>query len=60
MFGSGTACIISPISVINFVEENLFIPTMEQPSPVYKMFLKRLSEIQYGYVQNHPWAFPID
>ncbi|XP_033216893.1 branched-chain-amino-acid aminotransferase, cytosolic isoform X2 [Belonocnema kinseyi] len=60
LFGAGTACIVSPISRINFVNQDLFIPTTEQPSPIYKMFLQHLTKIQYGYVQNHPWAYPID
>lgn len=60
MFGAGTACIVSPISYIDFVGRSLHIPTMEQPNPLYKMFLKHLSDIQYGYLPDHPWAVTID
>ncbi|XP_015523860.1 branched-chain-amino-acid aminotransferase, cytosolic [Neodiprion pinetum] len=60
LFGAGTACVVSPISYIKYIDQGLHIPTMEQPNPVFKMFLKHLTEIQYGYLPNHPWAFPLD
>ncbi|CAK9804405.1 Branched-chain-amino-acid aminotransferase, cytosolic [Anthophora plagiata] len=60
LFGVGTACIISPISYIEFVGRPLHIPTMKQTNPVYKMFLKHLSDIQYGIIPDHPWAIPIE
>ncbi|XP_015600591.1 branched-chain-amino-acid aminotransferase, cytosolic isoform X2 [Cephus cinctus] len=60
LFGAGTACIVSPISFIDYAGQGLHIPTLEQPEPIYKMFLKCLSDIQYGYITDHPWALPID
>lgn len=60
MFGAGTACVVSPISLINYMDQNLHIPTTEQTSALYKIFLKHMSDIQYGYIPTHPWAYPID
>jgi branched-chain amino acid aminotransferase len=59
LFGTGTAAVVSPIERINYLEEDLFIPTMEQAEPVYKRILSELTDIQYGKV-NHPWAVRID
>ncbi|XP_066586644.1 branched-chain-amino-acid aminotransferase isoform X2 [Prorops nasuta] len=60
MFGAGTACIVSPVSYIDFVGQGLHIPTLDQPDPIYKKFLKHLTDIQYGYIPDHPWAVCID
>ncbi|XP_034193630.2 branched chain amino acid transaminase [Osmia lignaria lignaria] len=60
LFGAGTAGIICPVSYIEFVERSLDIPTLKQPDPVYKMFLKQLKDIQYGVIPDHPWALPIE
>ncbi|XP_048511464.1 branched-chain-amino-acid aminotransferase, cytosolic isoform X2 [Athalia rosae] len=59
LFGAGTACIVSPISFIKYVDQGLHIPTLKQPDPVYKLFYKHLTEIQYGYLPDHPWALSI-
>lgn len=60
MFGAGTACVVSPISLINYLDKNLHIPTTEQTSALYKIFLKHMSDIQYGYIPCHPWAYLVD
>uniref|UniRef100_A0A6V7K9L0 Uncharacterized protein n=1 Tax=Bracon brevicornis TaxID=1563983 RepID=A0A6V7K9L0_9HYME len=60
MFGAGTACVLSPISYIEYMGRGLDIPTTQQPDPLYKKFLKTLLEIQYGYIPDHPWAWQID
>ncbi|XP_043267365.1 branched-chain-amino-acid aminotransferase, cytosolic isoform X3 [Venturia canescens] len=60
MFGAGTACIVSPIENINYVGENFHVPTMKQADPLWRAFLKHLSDIQYGYIRDHPWALEID
>ncbi|XP_063988664.1 branched-chain-amino-acid aminotransferase, cytosolic isoform X1 [Diachasmimorpha longicaudata] len=60
MFGAGTACVVSPISSIDYMERRLHVPTCDQPEPLYKKFLKALLDIQYGYVPGHPWAYEID
>jgi branched-chain amino acid aminotransferase len=59
MFGTGTACIVSPIERIFYLGENLMIPTMEQKDAVFSRVQKELTDIQYGRV-NHPWAIVID
>ncbi|KAI4497681.1 hypothetical protein M0802_007221 [Mischocyttarus mexicanus] len=60
MFGSGTACIISPISNIGFMDRDFHIPTLQQSDPIYKKLLQRLTDIQYGYIPDHPWVVTID
>jgi branched-chain amino acid aminotransferase len=59
LFGTGTACIVSPINRINYMGEDLFIPTMEQERPVFDQVRQCLTDIQYGKV-DHPWAVVID
>lgn len=59
MFGTGTACIVSPIERIQYLGTDLLIPTMEQEKPMFNRILKTLTDIQYGRV-NHPWAITID
>ncbi|KAF7381647.1 hypothetical protein HZH66_014041 [Vespula vulgaris] len=60
MFGSGTACIISPISNIGFMDRDFHIPTLQQSDPIYKKLEKHLKDIQYGYIPDHPWTITID
>ena len=59
LFGAGTACVVSPIERINYLNENFYIPTMDQSKPVFEEFRKALTDIQYGKVE-HPWAVVID
>lgn len=59
VFGSGTACIVTPVNSIFYEEEEIKIPTTEQEKPIYKRMLKTLTDIQYGIIP-HPWARPID
>lgn len=59
LFGTGTACVVSPINRINYMGQNLYIPTMEQEKPVHETIRKTLMDIQYGKV-DHPWAVVID
>lgn len=59
MFGTGTACIVSPIERIFYMGENLMIPTLEHEQPVWKQICTTLTDIQYGKVK-HPWAVAID
>lgn len=59
MFGSGTACIVSPVKSISYKGEVLEIPTMEQENKQFETFSKALSLIQYGYVE-HPWGVCVD
>lgn len=60
LFGAGTACIVSPVSHIDFVGEDLQVPSMKQENALWRTFLKHLTDIQYGYVRDHPWALEID
>ncbi|XP_028156304.1 branched-chain-amino-acid aminotransferase, cytosolic [Ostrinia nubilalis] len=55
MFGAGTAVVISPISRVGFLEQNIAIPTMSQPQPVYRRVRDTLLAIQYGHI-DHPYA----
>jgi len=55
MFGSGTACIVSPVERIHYMGEDLMIPTMEQDNAMFRWVLKTLTDIQYGKIE-HPWA----
>uniref|UniRef100_A0A8D8QPN8 Branched-chain-amino-acid aminotransferase n=2 Tax=Cacopsylla melanoneura TaxID=428564 RepID=A0A8D8QPN8_9HEMI len=54
-FGSGTACIISPIGNIHYEGNDILIPTLEQPNPICLRLLNKLSDIHYGRIE-HPWA----
>lgn len=55
MFGAGTAVVISPISRIGFLDQNIDIPTMKQAQPVYQRIKDTLLAIQYGHIE-HPYA----
>lgn len=59
MFGSGTACIVSPVSAIEYGTQMLHIPTCTHEFPLYQRILKQLTDIQYGHT-DHPWAEPVD
>lgn len=60
LFGAGTACVVSPISYIDFIGQPLHIPTMKQTDPIYKKFLKHLTDIQYGFIPDHPWSMSVE
>ncbi|XP_063705410.1 branched-chain-amino-acid aminotransferase [Culicoides brevitarsis] len=59
MFGAGTACIVSPIERIHYLDRDYMIPTMKQDNAVFRRILHTLTDIQYGKVE-HPWARVID
>lgn len=59
MFGSGTACIVSPISSISYLGNEIKIPTTEHSKPLYNRIRDQLYAIQYGHIK-HPWAQLID
>lgn len=60
MFGSGTACIVSPIERISYLGSDIYIPTMDQEKPVFDSLRTILNDIQYGKIKDHPWAVTID
>ncbi|XP_063379817.1 branched-chain-amino-acid aminotransferase, cytosolic [Cydia fagiglandana] len=55
MFGAGTAAVISPVSRIGFLENNIHIPTMQQSQPVFQRLKDTLLAIQYGHI-DHPYS----
>ncbi|GLD97753.1 hypothetical protein PINS_up006450 [Pythium insidiosum] len=62
VFGSGTAAIVSPVSTINYMEEDLKIPlsgTDGKAGKLAERFWKELTDIQYGRVE-HPWSVIVD
>lgn len=59
MFGTGTACVVSPIERIQYLGTDLLVPTLEQPQSLYGRILDTLTAIQYGKI-DHPWAVAID
>ncbi|KAF6338884.1 branched chain amino acid transaminase 1 [Rhinolophus ferrumequinum] len=48
MFGSGTACIVCPVSDILYKGETIHIPTMENGPKLASQILDKLTNIQYG------------
>lgn len=59
MFGSGTACVVSPIDRIQFMGEDVLIPTMEHQNPIFNAIKTELADIHYGR-KAHPWGVCID
>lgn len=59
MFGTGTACVVSPIERIQYMGSDIMVPTLEQEKPLYGRILDTLTAIQYGKI-DHPWAVTID
>ncbi|XP_036156947.1 branched-chain-amino-acid aminotransferase, cytosolic isoform X3 [Myotis myotis] len=48
MFGSGTACIVCPVSDILYKGETLHIPSVENGTKLATRILDKLTDIQYG------------
>ncbi|KAM9229081.1 branched-chain-amino-acid aminotransferase, cytosolic isoform 7-T7 [Dugong dugon] len=48
MFGSGTACVVCPVSDILYKGETIHIPTMENGPKLASRILDKLNNIQYG------------
>lgn len=59
MFGSGTACIVSPIRSIEYEGQLIDIPTTQHQKPIYRRVREELQAIQYGHIE-HPWTQTID
>lgn len=55
MFGAGTAVVVTPISNVGYLDENIRIPTMKQAQPVFQRLKDTLLAIQYGHIE-HPYA----
>ncbi|XP_075773744.1 branched-chain-amino-acid aminotransferase, cytosolic-like isoform X1 [Pelodiscus sinensis] len=58
VFGSGTACVVSPVSHVLYQGQTYPIPTMENGPELTKRFLKELTDIQYGRVPSD-WVLPV-
>ncbi|KAG7456219.1 hypothetical protein MATL_G00249320 [Megalops atlanticus] len=56
MFGSGTACVVSPVGRILYQGENLFIPCLGDHPPLASRLLKELTDIQYGQTPSD-WTY---
>ncbi|XP_059112325.1 branched-chain-amino-acid aminotransferase, cytosolic isoform X1 [Peromyscus eremicus] len=52
MFGSGTACVVCPVSDILYKGQMLHIPTMENGPKLASRILGKLTDIQYGRVES--------
>ncbi|XP_032288539.1 branched-chain-amino-acid aminotransferase, cytosolic isoform X1 [Phoca vitulina] len=48
LFGSGTACVVCPVSDILYKGETIHIPTMENGPKLASRILDKLTDIQYG------------
>ncbi|RLN57354.1 hypothetical protein BBP00_00007542 [Phytophthora kernoviae] len=62
VFGSGTAAVVSPVSTINYMDEDLPIPldgTDSKSGKLAERVWKELSDIQYGR-REHPWSVIVD
>lgn len=59
IFGSGTACVVCPVSSINYLGEHVQIPTMDHSQPLNLRFLKALTDIQYGRTP-HVWSVAVE
>lgn len=59
LFGCGTACVVSPVNRIQYMGEDIAIPTMKQHNPIFEQLKTELTDIQYGR-KEHPWAVLID
>ncbi|CAM4618563.1 unnamed protein product, partial [Lepidochelys kempii] len=58
VFGSGTACVVSPVSHILYQGKTYPIPTMANGPELAKRFWKELTDIQYGRVPSD-WVLPV-
>ncbi|KAI3412183.1 branched-chain-amino-acid aminotransferase [Globodera pallida] len=66
MFGCGTACVISPIGRIAYVErgtgrvEDMQIPTMVSKATVMQRLYETINDIQYGRMDRPEWIRIVD
>uniref|UniRef100_UPI00358ED98A branched-chain-amino-acid aminotransferase, cytosolic-like isoform X4 n=1 Tax=Myxine glutinosa TaxID=7769 RepID=UPI00358ED98A len=56
MFGSGTACVVCPVSKVVYNGKDLHVPTMKHGAPLASGFLKELNDIQYGRTKSD-WTY---
>lgn len=58
MFGSGTACVVCPVSSILFKGQMLYIPTMENGHKLSSRIMAKLTDIQYGRIKSE-WTLEL-
>uniref|UniRef100_A0AC11AXU9 Branched chain amino acid transaminase 1 n=1 Tax=Ovis aries TaxID=9940 RepID=A0AC11AXU9_SHEEP len=58
MFGSGTACVVCPVSTILYKDETIHIPTMENGPKLASRILEKLTDIQYGREESD-WTITV-
>jgi branched-chain amino acid aminotransferase len=56
MFGAGTACVVSPVEKILYVDDMLNIPTMSEGAPITMRFYNELTDIQVRYKTVHDFS----
>ena len=60
VFGSGTAAVISPVSLLNFKDQNLVIGD-GQTGPIAQKFFQHLTALQYGRIDDpFGWIEPLE
>ncbi|MDP7317697.1 MAG: branched-chain amino acid aminotransferase, partial [SAR324 cluster bacterium] len=60
VFGSGTAAVISPVSLLNFKDQNLVIGD-GQTGPIAQKFFQHLTDLQYGRIDDpFGWIEPLE
>ncbi|KAF7262320.1 hypothetical protein EG68_00338 [Paragonimus skrjabini miyazakii] len=60
IFGTGTACVISPVAELCYKNERYAIPDSDDPDSVPQRILKEYRDIQLAVNGPHPWTHPID
>lgn len=55
IFGSGTACVISPVDRILYEDGWLQVPTLQSKLGLHEKLLHKLNGIYYGK-EPHPWS----
>lgn len=54
-FGAGTAAIVTPITAIRYLGEDIAFPTGEDAGPITQRIFEDICDIQYGR-KEHPWS----
>mmetsp|Transcript_25490 Transcript_25490/g.33303 ORF Transcript_25490/g.33303 Transcript_25490/m.33303 type:complete len:410 (+) Transcript_25490:236-1465(+) len=58
-FGSGTAAIVCPVSVIHYMGHDIELPNGNSIGPMAQRFWDEITSIQYGRVE-HPWSVKLE
>ncbi|CAL8096514.1 unnamed protein product [Calicophoron daubneyi] len=60
MFGTGTACVISPVAEIVYRDQSYKLPVEKKEDQLTLRIYNALADIQYAVNGPHPWLAPID